>query len=232
MMKTIGLIGGLSWESSSEYYRIINETVARRLGGLHSAQCIMFSFDFAAIEALQHQGLWDEATVLMIQAAQQIERGGADVAIICSNTMHRMAGAVQEHIDIPLIHIADPTGEAIIAQGLHRVGLLATKFTMEQDFYRGRLAERFGLDVIIPEEDERQIVHAVIYDELCRGIVREESKARYVEIINNLTTRGAEGIILGCTEIEMLIGPADSPVPVFDTTALHAEAAVAFALAT
>ncbi|HKD75829.1 MAG TPA: aspartate/glutamate racemase family protein [Ktedonobacterales bacterium] len=231
-MKTIGLIGGLSWESSSEYYRIINETVARRLGGLHSAQSIMFSFDFAAIEALQYQGRWDDATIVMIEAAQQIERGGADVAIICSNTMHKMADAVQEHIDIPLIHIADPTGEAIVAQGLRRVGLLATKFTMEQDFYRGRLAERFGLDVITPDADKRQIVHAVIYDELCRGTVREESKARYVGIIHNLIARGAEGIFLGCTEIEMLIGPADSPVPVFDTTALHAEAAVAFALAT
>src|SRR5579884_3638197 len=175
-MKTIGLIGGLSWESSSEYYRIINETVARRLGGLHSAQSIMFSFDFATVEALQHQGRWAEATALMIHAAQQIERGGAGVAVICSNTMHMMADAVQEHISIPLIHIADPTGEAITARGLRRVGLLATKFTMEHDFYRGRLADRFGLDVIIPDADERQAVHSVIYDELCRGIIRKESK--------------------------------------------------------
>jgi aspartate racemase len=230
-MKTIGLIGGMSWESSAEYYRIINEEVVRRLGGLHSAQILLFSVDFAEIETLQHEGKWDEATVHMIEAAQRIERGGAECVLICTNTMHRMAEAVQEQIAIPLLHIADATGERIREQGLTTVGLLGTRFTMEQDFYRGRLQARYGLEVLIPETGERQVVHEVIYGELVRGEVRPTSREAYRRIIAHLVAQGAEGIILGCTEIMLLITQEDSAVPVFDTTALHAYAAVDFALA-
>lgn len=230
-MKTIGLIGGLSWESSAEYYRILNMEVARRLGGLHSAQSLLFSVDFAEIEALQHEGRWDEATAQMIEAAQRVERGGADCLLICSNTMHRMADAVQERISIPLLHIADATGERIRERGLTTVGLLGTRFTMEQDFYRGRLGSRYGLDVLIPEERERQVVHDVIYSELVRGEIRSASREAYQQIIAHLIERGAQGIILGCTEIMLLITQEDSTAPIFDTTTLHAQAAVDFALA-
>ncbi len=221
-MRTIGLIGGMSWESSAVYYRIINETVARRLGGLHSARSLMFSVDFAEIEALQHQGRWDEASVQMIDAAQRLERGGADCVVLCTNTMHRMADAVQERIGIPLLHIADATGERIKAQGMATVGLLGTRFTMEQDFYRGRLRERYGLEVLIPNEEQRRVVHAVIYDELVRGDVRPVSREAYRRVIAQLITRGAEGIILGCTEIMLLITQEASAAPIFDTTTIHA----------
>lgn len=229
-MKTIGLIGGLSWESSIEYYRIINETVRGVLGGLHSASCLMYSFDFQEIETLQHQNDWDEATRRMVTAAQNLEKGGADFVMICSNTMHRMAGEVEAAVSIPLLHIADATGEKIRAAGYQSIGLLATRFTMEEDFYRGRLVERFGLDVLVPEADEREQIHAVIYDELCQGIIKDESRNIYQQVIQNLATRGAEAVILGCTEIGLLIKPQDSVLPTFDTTQIHAEAATEFAL--
>jgi aspartate racemase len=229
-MKTIGLIGGMSWESSIEYYRIINETVRARLGGLHSAKSVMYSVDFAEIEALQQQGNWDEATDLMVDAAQRVENGGADFVVICTNTMHKMADEVQNHIQIPLLHIADATAEKIKAHGLKKIGLLGTRFTMEEDFYRGRLTEKQGLEVIIPTERERDIVHRVIFDELCLGQIREPSKEQYVRIMDHLIRDGAEGIILGCTEISLLIQEEDSQIPLFDTTKIHAVAAVEYAL--
>lgn len=230
-MKTIGLIGGLSWESSAEYYRLINEGVRDRLGGLHSADCLMYSFDFAEIEHLQATGDWDTATARMVEAAQRLERGGAAHLLICSNTMHRMADAVQSAVGIQLIHIADPTAEAIQAAGIQTIALLGTIYTMEQDFYRGRLESRYGLRVLTPDAADRQTVNRVIYDELVRGVVRPESRAAYVEIIGNLAAQGAQGVILGCTEIMLLIKPEDSPLPTFDTTGLHAAAAVSVALA-
>lgn len=229
-MKTIGLIGGLSWESSIEYYRIINETVRQKLGGLHSADCLMYSFDFQEIETLQHQNNWPEATRRMVNAAQNLEKGGAAFLMICSNTMHKMAEAVEAAVSIPLLHIADATGEQIRAAGYQSVGLLATRFTMEEDFYRGRLVERFGLDVIVPPADERDQIHAIIYDELCQGIIKDDSKRIYQQSIQNLALRGAEAVILGCTEIGLLIKPQDSVLPTFDTTQIHAEAATTFAL--
>jgi aspartate racemase len=229
-MKTIGLIGGLSWESSAEYYRLINEGVRDRLGGLHSADCLMYSFDFAEIEHLQATGDWDTATARMVEAARRLERGGAAHLLICSNTMHRMADAVQSAVGIPLIHIADPTAEAIQAAGIQTIALLGTIYTMEQDFYRGRLESRYGLRVLTPDAADRQTVNRVIYDELVRGVVRSESRAAYVEIIGKLAAQGAQGVILGCTEIMLLIKPEDSPLPTFDTTGLHAAAAVSAAL--
>ena len=228
--KVIGLIGGMSWESSAEYYRIINERVRDRLGGLHSARCLMWSFDFAEIEALQHAGRWDDATALLIDAARRLERGGADFVVICTNTMHRMADEVQVAIGLPLLHIADPTAERIRAAGLGRVGLLGTAFTMEQDFYKGRLVQKHGLEVLVPDEDDRAAVHRVIYDELVQGRVVESSRQAYRGVIERLVGRGAEAVILGCTEIMLLVRPEDSPVPLYDTTAIHAEAAVELAL--
>jgi aspartate racemase len=229
--KVIGLIGGMSWESSAEYYRIINQRVRDRLGGLHSAQVLMWSFDFAQVEALQHAGRWDDATALMIDAARRLERGGADFVLICTNTMHRMAAEVQAAIDIPLLHIADPTAERIQAAGLSRIGLLGTAFTMEQAFHKGRLTDRFGLDVLTPDAAERAEVHRVIYDELVQGRIVPESRQAYRDIIAGLVARGAQAIILGCTEIMLLVSPEDSPVPLFDTTTIHAEAAVEMAIA-
>ena len=229
-MKTIGLLGGMSWESSAEYYRIINEAVQARLRGLHSAQCLLYSFDFAQIEALQHGGRWDEATTRLIAAARQVERGGADFLVLCTNTMHKLADAVQAAITIPLLHIADPTATQIRAAGLTRVGLLGTAFTMEEPFYRGRLEARYGLTVLVPDAHDRRLVHRIIYDELCQGITTMASRKQYVRVIRRLAEQGAEGVILGCTEIGLLIRPADSPLPVFDTTRLHAEAAVGYAL--
>ena len=230
-MKTIGLIGGMSWESSIEYYRIINETVRDKLGGLHSAKSVMVSVDFAEIEALQHQGRWADATRLMIDAARNVERGGADFVLICTNTMHKMAGDVQQAINIPLLHIADATAAKIKAQGLSKIGLLGTKFTMEEDFYKGRLIDRHGLEVIIPSDRQRAMVHRVIYDELCLGQVKAESKAKYVELMAGFVEAGAEGIILGCTEIGLLVDAGDSSAPLFDTAYIHAVAAVEYALA-
>ena len=229
-MKTIGMIGGMSWESSIEYYRIINETVKEKLGGLHSAVSLMYSVDFAEIEILQSEGRWEEATQAMIEAAQRVEAGGADFIIICTNTMHKMADEVDAAINIPLLHIADATADAIQAQGLSKIGLLGTKFTMEEDFYRGRLVEKHGLEVLIPEADDREIVHRVIYDELVMGQIKPESREAYKQIIEKLIAAGAQGIILGCTEIGLLVKDEDSRVPLFDTTYIHAVSAVKMAL--
>jgi amino-acid racemase len=228
--KVIGLIGGMSWESSAEYYRIINERVRDRLGGLSSARCLMWSFDFSEIEALQHAGRWQDATVMMIDAARRLERGGADFVLICTNTMHRMAAEVRAAVDIPLLHIADPTAVRVQAEGFSRVGLLGTAFTMEQDFYKGRLTQKFGLDVMVPEDEDRALVHSVIYEELVQGRVEQASREAYRRVIARLIERGAQAIILGCTEIMLLVRPEDSAVPLFDTTAIHAQTAVDIAL--
>ena len=229
-MKTIGLVGGMSWESSLEYYRIINEAIKEKLGGFHSAKCIMYSVDFEEIEKLQHQGKWDEATDLMIDAARRVEKGGADFVVICTNTMHKMASAVQKSINIPLLHIADVTAKKIKERGLKKVGLLGTKFTMEEDFYRMRLQEKHGLEVIIPEEEERLTIHSILYSELVMGEIKKISKEAFQKIIENLVTRGAEGVILGCTEIPLLVKQEDYEIPLFDTTTIHARAAVEYAL--
>lgn len=229
-MKTIGLIGGMSWESTAEYYRIINESVKERLGGLHSAKIVMYSVDFAEIERLQHEEKWDKAISLMIDAAKRVESANADFVLICTNTMHKMAGDVAASISIPLLHIADVTAEKITSQGLKEVGLLGTKFTMEQDFYKSRIKEKFGIRVLIPNESEREAVHNVIYKELCLGKVKDSSRERVKAIINRLSDNGAQGIILGCTELPLLIKQKDYPVPLFDTTVIHAKAAVDYAL--
>jgi aspartate racemase len=229
-MKTIGLIGGMSWESSIEYYQIINETVRTKLGGLHSAKSIMYSVDFAEIEPLQHQARWNEATQLMISAAKNVERGGADFIVLCTNTMHKVADEVEKQIQIPILNIADPTAEQIKTKGVKKVGLLGTKFTMEGDFYKDRLIQKHSLEVIIPTAVEREIVHRVIYDELCVGEIKQSSKMKYMDIIERLAKDGAEGIILGCTEIGLLVKEEDSRVPLFNTTRIHAEAAVEYAL--
>lgn len=229
-MKTIGLIGGMSWESSSEYYRIINETVQKRLGGLHSAQVLMYSVDFAEIEKLQHEGRWLEAARVLADAAKRLERGGADFLVLCTNTMHKVADEIAASVEIPLVHIADATAEAVKAKHIQRIGLLGTRFTMEEDFYKGRLIAKHGLDVIIPDEADRDIVHKVIYGELCLGRIREESRDFFRTILQRLVEQGAEGIILGCTEIPLLVRPEDATVPLFDTTRLHALKAVDLAL--
>jgi len=230
-MKTIGLIGGMSWESSVEYYRIINETTKAKLGGLHSAKSIMYSVDFAEIELLQHQGRWQEAAQMLIDAAKSVENGGADFVVLCTNTMHKVADDIQAHIHIPFLHIADATARQIKDSGLNKVGLLGTRFTMEEDFYKSRLTQKYGLDVIIPNAEGREIVHRVIYDELVVGQIRQDSKQRYLDIIQRLVEDGAEGIILGCTEIGLLVRDGDCRVPLFDTTKIHAVAAVEYALA-
>jgi aspartate racemase len=222
----IGLIGGMSWESSAQYYRLINEAVRDRLGGVASARTLMWSFDFARIEALQHAGDWDALAGELVTASKALEKGGADFLVLCTNTMHRCAWAIDAAVKIPLLHIADPTAAAIQAASLTRVGLLGTAFTMEQDFYRGRLEDKFGLEVLIPDADDRKAVHDIIYRELVTGQVLDASRQVYREVIARLVARGAQGIILGCTEIMLLIGEQDSPVPVFDTTTLHAMAAV------
>jgi len=228
-MKTIGFIGGMSWESTLEYYRIINEAVKERLGGFHSAKIVMYSVDFAEIERLQHEEKWDKAISLMIDAAKRVESAGADFVLICTNTMHKMADDVAANISIPLLHIADVTAEKITSQGLKKIGLLGTKFTMEQDFYKGRLKEKFGIRVLIPNESEREVVHNVIYKELCLGEIKDSSRERVKTIITRLSDNGAQGIILGCTELPLLIKQEDCPVPLFDTTVIHAKAAVDYA---
>lgn len=223
--KTLGLLGGMSWESTLPYYRVINETVRERLGGLHSARLLLYSVDFAEVERLQHAGDWDAAGALLGRAARSLRDGGAQLLVICTNTMHKVADAVEAASGLPLLHIADPTGEAIRAAGLTKIGLLGTRFTMEQAFYRQRLIERHGLEVIVPDDDGRELVHKVIYEELCLGRIRDESREAYRRIIAGLAACGAQGVILGCTEIGLLIGPADVDVALFDTTALHARAA-------
>ncbi|WP_233582220.1 MULTISPECIES: aspartate/glutamate racemase family protein [unclassified Asaia] len=226
MMQMIGLIGGMSWESSAMYYRLLNEGVRARLGPAASARCLLWSFDFAEIKALQHRGAWSESTRLMIGAARHLENAGAEHIVICTNTMHRMADEIQAALSIPLLHIADPIAQSIRAAGLTRIGLLGTAFTMEQDFYKGRLRRQYGLDVLVPDDADRQSVHRIIYDELVAGEIRPESRALYRDIMARLVARGAEGIILGCTEIMLLVSPEDAEVPLFDTTALHVQAAV------
>jgi aspartate racemase len=230
-MKTIGLIGGMSWESTLPYYREINERVRTRLGGLHSARIVLYSVDFHEVERMQHAGQWHEAGELLAGTARAVAAAGADFIVLCTNTMHKVAPQIEAAVDIPLLHIADATAAEIGKAGLRKVGLLATGFTMEQDFYRSRLRDWHGIDVIVPEAEERALVHRVIYDELCVGVIRDDSRAAYRQIIAGLVRRGAEGIIFGCTEVGLLVSAADAPVPVFDTTAIHAERAVEFALA-
>lgn len=229
-MKTIGLIGGMSWESSIEYYRIINEETKARLGGLHSAKSVMVSVEFEEIERLQHAGEWAELTALMVAAAQQVERAGADFVLLCTNTMHKTAVSIQQAISIPFLHIADATAHAIRQAGLGRIGLLGTNFTMTHNFYKGRLVEQFGLEVLIPPPESRQQVHRIIYDELCLGRILPESRGVYRRIMAELVAAGAEGIILGCTEIGLLVKQSDATVPLFDTTEIHAKTAVSWAL--
>lgn len=220
----------MSWESSLEYYRIINKAVKKKLGGLHSAKSILYSVDFEVIEKLQHQGNWEELTKIMIESAQRLESAGADMIIICTNTMHKMAEDMEKHINIPLLHIADATALKIKDYGLKKIGLLGTKFTMEQDFYKGRLINNYGLEVIVPDTKERQIIHDIIYNELCLGEIKESSKISYIKVIDNLEKNGAEGVILGCTEIPLLIKQTDVKIPLFDTTKIHAEFAVDFSI--
>jgi aspartate racemase len=231
-MKTIGLIGGLSWESTAIYYRLLNEGVRRRLGGLHSAEILLWSFDFARIEALQSRGDWTAAAAAMIEAARRLERGGAECLLIGSNTMHRMAGEIEAAVDLPLLHIADAAAAAIKASASRRPLLLATAYTMEQPFYKERLARGHGIDVMVPEPADRETVHRIIYEELCRGIVRPESRSAYLEAIGRARAKGADGVILGCTEVGMLIGASDLDLPVFDSAVLHVEAALDFAAGT
>jgi len=228
-MKRIGLLGGMSWESTIEYYRLVNELVAERLGGLHSADCLLRSVDFAEIEVLQREDRWDEAGERLAGEARALAAGGAELLVLCTNTMHKVADAIMDAIDIPFVHIADTTAHAVRAAGLDTVGLLATGYTMEQDFYVGRLRDVHGLEVLVPGEADRGIVHDVIYGELCVGVVEDASREQYRRIMHSLADRGAQGILLGCTEIDLLVGPEDSPVPVFDTTRLHAERAVELA---
>lgn len=230
-MKTIGLLGGMSWESTELYYRRINQLVKQRLGGLHSAKVVLYSVDFQEVETLQQQGDWDRAGEILAEGAKRVAAGGADFLLICTNTMHRVAPAVENAVRIPLLHLADATGEKVRAAGLRTIGLLGTNFTMVQDFYRGRLENRYGLKVLVPPPDDRAIVHAVIYNELCLGSVREESRNEYLRIMAGLQARGAEGVIEGCTEIGILVQQAHTDIPLFDTTAIHCEAAVDTALA-
>ena len=229
-MKKIGLIGGMTWESTLEYYRIINESVKEKLGGLHSADCVLCSFDFANIEKLQIKRKWRELTNLMIDAAQILEKTGAEFIVICANTMHKTADEIQDNIRIPILHITDVTADEIIRKGLKKVGLLGTIFTMEENFYKKRLKDKYDIDTIIPSKDEREIINDIIYKELSHGITKQSSKENYIEIINNLLSRKAEGIILGCTEIPLLIKQKDVNSPVFDTTSIHAKAAVEYAI--
>ena len=230
-MKTIGLLGGMSWESTALYYRLINEGVKARLGGLHSASLVLVSVDFHEIEQLQQRGDWTAAGQRLAQAAQQVAAAGADCLLICTNTMHKVAPQVQAALSIPVLHLADATAARVRAAGMRRVGLLGTRFTMEEDFYRGRLAQKHGLEVLVPPPAERELVHRVIYDELCLGRVEAASRAAYLRIMQGLQARGAEGIIEGCTVIVLLVQPQHTNIPLFDTTAIHAAAAVDWALA-
>ncbi|SIQ32699.1 aspartate/glutamate racemase family protein [Aeromonas veronii] len=230
-MKCIGLLGGMSWESTVSYYQALNRGVRAQLGGLHSARVLLNSVDFAAIERLQHAGDWPATARLLAAEARKLQNGGADFLLIGTNTMHKVAPEIEAAIDIPLLHIADATAAKLRADGITRVGLLGTRFTMEQDFYKGRLQERFGLAVLVPDEAGRERVHRIIYDELCLGEIRESSRAEYLAIIAGLAAAGAEAVILGCTEIALLVGDARAAVPLYDTTAIHAEAAVALVLA-
>jgi len=230
-VKTIGLLGGMSWESTLTYYRLINEAVRDRLGGLHSAECVLYSVDFEPIERLQSAGSWEATGAILADAARRVESAGADFLVLCTNTMHKVAPLIEAAIEIPLLHLADATGEAVRSAGFGTVGLLGTRFTMAEDFYRGRLTERHGLEVLVPSEPERELIDRVIFEELCLGRCLDGSRRRYLEIIARLAERGAQAVILGCTEISLLVAPTDTSVPLLDTTAIHAERAVAWALA-
>ncbi len=229
-MKTIGMLGGMSWESTLSYYRVVNEGVKEALGGLHSAKVVLYSVDFAEIEMLQHRGDWEKTAEILAEAAVSVEKAGADLLIICTNTMHIVTPKIEKAITIPLLHIADATADTLKKDGINRVGLLGTRFTMEQPFYRNRLEEKFNIEVIVPNEEERRIVHDVIYRELCLGKVREESKERFLAIIDGLEKQGAEAVILGCTEIALLVNQDDTGVPLYDTAVIHAKKAVEMAL--
>ncbi len=230
-MRTIGLLGGMSWESTQIYYKLINEAVRDRLGGLHSAECVLYSVDFEPIEQLQSNGAWEAAGAILADAARRVESVGADFLVLCTNTMHKVAPLIEAAIEIPLLHLADATGEAVRSAGFQTVGLLGTRFTMGEDFYRGRLTERHGLEVLVPPEPERDLIDRVIFEELCVGKCLDGSRRQYLDIIHRLAQHGAEAVILGCTEISLLVKPTDTSVPLLDTTAIHAEKAVAWALA-
>ncbi|MGI2027103.1 aspartate/glutamate racemase family protein [Endozoicomonas acroporae] len=229
-MKTIGLIGGMSWESTLSYYKGINEGVKTSRGGLHSAKVALYSVDFAEIEKLQHQGEWNKTAEILSAAARSVEAGGADFFLICTNTMHKVAEAVEKSVAIPLVHIADATGELLVKDGIKRVGLLGTRFTMEQAFYKNRLLDKFGIDVVIPDEAEREVVHQVIYTELCLGQINNASRSQYLKIISSLHNQGAEAVILGCTEIALLVQQTQTAIPLYDTTEIHAQKAVKLAI--
>lgn len=229
-MKTIGLLGGMSWESTTSYYQLINTGVNQALGGLHSAKIVLYSVDFHEIEQYQRQNQWAESAALLANAAKSVELAGADFVLLCTNTMHKVAAEIEQAISIPLLHIADATAECLVKQGISKVGLLGTRFTMEQDFYKGRLTERFGIEVIVPSAPQRDLVHRVIYEELCQGRICESSRAQYIEIINTLHQAGAQAVILGCTEIGLLVSQKDVAVPLYDTTKIHATAAVVQAI--
>lgn len=229
-MKTIGLIGGMSWESTVSYYKVINEAIKAELGGLHSAKICLYSVDFSEIEVLQSRGKWGEAAKVLSLAAQSVEAGGADGLFICTNTMHKVAPQIATNITIPILHIADATAEQLIADGISKVGLLGTRFTMEQDFYKNRLVDNYGIEVLIPTEDDRTLIHDIIYEELCRGEVNVESRRRYIEVVDRLASQGAQAVILGCTEIALLIKQQHTDIPLYDTTKIHANYAVKWAI--
>ena len=229
-MKTIGLLGGMSWESTASYYKALNEGVKSRLGRLNSAKVVLFSVNFDEIEKLQHQGKWDETAVLLSDAAESVEKAGADFLMICTNTMHKVVPEIESRISIPVLHIADATANVLQADGIEKVGLLGTRFTMEQDFYKGRLTDKFGMDVVVPSSEDQETVHTIIYDELCKGVIKEGSKQEYLAIIDKLYAEGAQAVILGCTEIALLVSQRDTQVPLYDTTEIHAKQGVEYAL--
>ena len=229
-MKTIGLLGGMSWESTALYYKLINEEIKKQLGGLHSAKVVIYSVDFDEIEKLQHLGSWDETAKILGKAAKNIQNASADFLVICTNTMHKVAPLIEEHIDIPILHIADATGKKLQNENIKKVGLLGTAFTMQQDFYKERIYKNFDIEVLIPSEEDMTIVHKIIYEELCLGLIKEDSKKEYLRIIDSLASKGAQGVILGCTEIGMLVNQADTQVKLYDTTVIHSLEAVAEAL--
>ncbi|WP_089140261.1 aspartate/glutamate racemase family protein [Vibrio rumoiensis] len=229
-MKTIGMLGGMSWESTLSYYKAVNEGIKAELGGLHSAKICLYSVDFAEIETLQHKGQWDETAMILAQAAQSVEAGGADCLLICTNTMHKVAPQIEAKINIPILHIADATAEQLVADGITKVGLLGTRFTMEQDFYKSRLIDKFDIEVLVPNDEDRSLIHKVIYDELCQGEINTQSRERYIEVVERLSSQGAQAVILGCTEIALLINQHHTNVPLYDTTKIHAEYAVKWAI--
>jgi len=231
-LKTLGMLGGMSWESTASYYRLLNQGIQQKLGGLHSAKLILHSVDFDEIEKLQHAAAWDRMGVILANAAYGLEKAGAEGIIICTNTMHKLSTSISTNINIPLLHIADATAEKLIADGVKKVGLLGTAFTMEEEFYKGRLSEKFALEVITPDTAQREVIHKVIYEERCLGITEDTSREYYTQVIASLAEQGAEAVILGCTEIGLLISQTDSPLPIYDTTLIHADAAIQWMLDT